>query len=84
MNEITLKPCPFCGGAETVHLLDENDMDAGELDENALDARGWPYPNPHYCVNCRWGEGGCGTVSGYHPTAEEAAAAWNRRWEATT
>ena len=76
MSDITLKPCPFCG-ALVSEVLDQNEINGVDDDEKVEE--------PYYAVLCQmWGEDlnvriGCGSISGYWKTPEEAALAWNRR-----
>lgn len=60
-----LKPCPYCGG-RNLFIGDSN-----ELDVNFNDTQ--------YAVCCDYSKGGCGAVSGFRMTEDEAVDAWNRR-----
>ena len=67
-NDPRLIPCPFCGSTEDVHLLSRT--------------RREPYLGrwyTQYYVSCADEFDGCGAVSGYWGSEEEAIAAWNRR-----
>ena len=73
-----LLPCPFCGKAETVGLVDSDTFQ---------DLMPWEVePEGHtlyWAVMCDAskpaGKGGCGASGGFAPTQEAAAERWNTR-----
>ena len=68
MNEVELKPCPFCGSKEAPALVT---IDGKEKDG---------FINS-YCVVCYCWDWGCGASGGMYHSKEEAVEAWNRRVE---
>lgn len=68
-----LKPCPFCGNAETPHVISYFDCDYVDQSEGIdgyitiCDASGFGMKK------------GCGAATGWYETSDKAAAAWNRR-----
>lgn len=76
MNEIKLKPCPFCGSIIAPRVMDQNE---------AM----WIGPDPDYdgdleiVVCCASRKGGCGASTGLCDTSERAVEAWNKRAEKT-
>ena len=59
----TLKPCPFCGGS--------NSLSIAEHPQEGFGSR--------YSILCDYREGGCGADGPWYHSPEEAAWAWNRR-----
>lgn len=75
-EEHELSACPFCGKETSLCFANCQEMRACEDFRQCEDG--------HYLsVVCSFQRGGCGASSGFFPTAEEAAAAWNRRPEIT-
>lgn len=73
MEEIELKPCPFCGGTKIfvgsvaeIELMDK-------YDEN------YDLYNRQFQAVCDYNVGGCGASSGYYKSKATAIEAWNRR-----
>ena len=64
-----LKPCPFCGDANSLELL--SDAEVFECSECSS--------GESYVVICNYLETGCGANCGYRDTKEEAIKAWNTR-----
>ena len=64
MDEIEIKPCPFCGEKSPVRMIRRYGKD------------GW---RDRYCVLCDYESGGCGAESGWSHYFEEALDLWNRR-----
>ena len=62
-----LKPCPFCGGTDTLCINRETDK---------WENKPWTY---QYQVICDWNSGGCGSSSGFYDSMEDARDAWNER-----
>lgn len=74
-QEYELDACPFCG-KDVVSFINCQEMRACEDFRQCEDG--------HYLsVVCSFKNGGCGASSGFFPTAQEAADAWNRRAEIT-
>lgn len=68
-----LKPCPFCGKQDPVHVADSNEINGAlPSDEN------YKF-NPYHAVVCSFTDGGCGATGGYRRTKCEAIEAWNIR-----
>jgi hypothetical protein len=78
-----LKPCPFCGNATALEIIDQNEsfhLSVGDNDYSYT---------PYFQVVCSMCEDlpvprdefipGCGCASGFRKTKEEAADAWNNR-----
>ena len=75
-GQYELDACPFCGKETSLRFSNCQEMRACEDFRQCKDG--------HYLsVVCSLARGGCGASSGFFPTAEEAAAAWNRRPEIT-
>lgn len=73
MNEIELKPCPFCGRADTLIIHEVSQR----LDDTNI---------KQYIVICNTSgdNAGCGASCGYrHFTELDAIEAWNKRAEKT-
>ncbi|MBR6030100.1 MAG: hypothetical protein IKP40_13535 [Clostridia bacterium] len=71
-GQYELAACPFCGKETSLCFANCQEMRACEDFRQCEDG--------HYLsVVCSFQRAGCGASSGYFPTAEEAAAAWNRR-----
>ena len=75
MDEIELKPCPYCGGTKIfvgsvaeIELMDK-------YDEN------YDLYNSQFQVVCDHDGGGCGASSGCYKSKATAVEAWNRRAE---
>lgn len=66
MDELELKPCPFCGESEPVRMMVRAGKD------------GW---RNRYFILCEYDNGGCGASSGWYHSKEEALESWNRRAE---
>ena len=81
MEDIRLKPCPFCG-ATVAQFTNAHDLEeCGNFeDENCPCER---YEQPRNCsfisIVCNMNKGGCGSSSGYFSTEKQAAEEWNRR-----
>nr|DAP58851.1 MAG TPA: restriction alleviation protein [Caudoviricetes sp.] len=73
MDEIKLKPCPFCGGIKIFvgSVAEIEYMD--ETNENYVLDSGV------FQVVCDYNSGGCGASSGCCLSKDVAIAAWNRR-----
>lgn len=77
-NTVALNPCPFCGCADEMKVIENSEM------HEYCD---WPDDSdPTYAVVCdasrngsRDVHHGCGAGGGFKKTPEEAAQAWNRR-----
>jgi hypothetical protein len=66
-------PCPFCGKDVAIFV---------NCQEMRVCADYRKCEDSHYLsVACSYQHGGCGVSTGFFPTAEEAADAWNRRIE---
>ena len=73
MDEIKLKPCPFCGGTKIfVGSVAEIEL-TDECDEN------YDSYNSQFQVVCDFNVGGCGASSGSYRRKTTAIEAWNRR-----
>ena len=70
-----LKPCPFCGGKDTVNLSDCSEC-VSCVDEPYCDGCNWA----KHLIVCDVNRGGCGAASGLYDTTEKAIEAWNRRY----
>ena len=73
MNEIKLKPCPFCGRSDTLSINEVSQR----LDDTDI---------KQYTVICNTSgdNAGCGANCGYrHFTKQDAMNAWNKRVEKT-
>ena len=76
MENIKLKPCPFCGQINPVTLTTAREMeDCKRADTCQI------RDCESVTVVCDFTIGGCGASSRYARTEEEAAEAWNRRTE---
>lgn len=64
-GETELKPCPICQKHDTAICVDGFTL--AHLDEN------------QFAVCCDVNRGGCGCMSGFRGTREDAILAWNRR-----
>jgi len=64
-----VKPCPFCGNKKPF---------VGKEEDIIPDM---PYALNFWAVCCDYNDGGCGSVGGYRPTAEQAIELWNTRME---
>lgn len=75
MEEIKLKPCPFCGRVKPFlgRLTEIETVDANHPDYDLL--------NEQFAVVCDAQNGGCGTTSGFFASKNKACEAWNRRAE---
>lgn len=60
-----LKPCPFCGGLESLRIKIYPNKDTFEIEQ--------------YAIVCDHVHGGCGSESGHYKTAENAVKFWNQR-----
>ncbi len=69
----TLKPCPFCGNP---YLLVGTVADMEYQDETHED---YEINSHSYVVCCGFNNGGCGSSTGCHESADKAIEAWNRR-----
>lgn len=69
-----LKRCPYCG-KKVAHC--ETVADINLMDDDYPD---YEWAKDHYAVVCNYLAGGCGVVTRGYATAEEAIAAWNRRY----
>lgn len=73
MDEIKLKPCPFCGGTKIfVGSVAETEL-MDKYDEN------YDLYNSQFQAVCDYDAGGCGASSGYYKSKATAVEAWNRR-----
>ena len=73
MNEIKLKPCPFCGRSDTLSINEVSQR----LDDTDI---------KQYTVICNTSgdNAGCGASCGYrHFAKQDAIEAWNKRAEKT-
>lgn len=64
MIDCNLKPCPFCGETEPVHLMTRRGKD------------GW---RDYWYVLCDYNDGGCGASGQWSHYAPVAIDAWNTR-----
>lgn len=73
MDEIKLKPCPFCGRVKPFvgRLTEIETVDADHPDYELF--------NGQFAVVCDAQVGGCGAASGFRASEKEAVEAWNRR-----
>jgi adenylate cyclase len=80
-DRLTLKPCPFCGCAQSVALTDTDK-------ENLFDPKAWVFQFVRCRVRTSVGSdlsdkappnSGCGAMGQWSDTPEEAARAWNKR-----
>lgn len=75
---VSLKPCPFCGCADEMKVIDDSEMH--EYCDYPADS------DPTYAVVCDASRNGsqdvhhgCGAASGFKRTEAEAIEAWNTR-----
>ena len=68
MQQIELKPCPFCGRVDKL-IIDEIHH---RLDDIVI-------RQYRICCSAAGDNTGCGASCGYQMTEEEAIKAWNRR-----
>lgn len=74
MNEIKLKPCPFCGSEKAPEIFTLAEIACHDEDEAT------EVELSHFAVACNYSRGGCGcSTGGLLETEEEAAEMWNRR-----
>lgn len=71
--ELELRPCPFCGRADTPEVTDWNDANGIDEDDPAYE------DGPAFVVVCNYRAGGCGAVGGVRDRLSEAVDAWNGR-----
>ena len=72
--ECVVRPCPFCGKAETLDVITGQEfMD----DEQEF----WPHSDSYavVCDAATGGKGGCGAMGGFADTEQSAIAKWNTR-----
>ena len=80
MNEALppLKPCPFCGRADTLKLTTAQEI----AEEGEDDPMPWPHSGS-WAVICDGsapgGPGGCGATGGFRASRLEAVQAWSAR-----
>ena len=73
MQNIDLKPCPFCGSRTAPRVVSIAELESTTDNE---------WNNTHYSVVCDKDESGCGASTCYdNPSVDAAAEAWNRRAE---
>lgn len=75
MDEIKLKPCPFCGGTKILLGNVANIELMDKYDEN------YDLCSNLFQVVCAYTVGGCGASSGVRESEDIAIEAWNRRAE---
>ena len=70
-RQYLLTPCPFCGKGIARFVTCQEVRACG----------GWRAceEGRYLSIACSFQDGGCGASSGFFPTAQEAADAWNRR-----
>lgn len=66
-----MKPCPFCGNAYPI-FANCMEMQICEDFRSCGDGH-------YFTAICSFKNKGCGASTGFYPTKEEAAAAWNER-----
>ena len=71
MNEVKLKPCPFCGSRVAPTIMDQNEAMWNDPDPD--------YDVIHIVVCCAARKGGCGASTGLCENDEKAVRAWNQR-----
>lgn len=71
MNEVKLKPCPFCGSRVAPTIMDQNEAMWNDPDPD--------YDVIHIVVCCAARKGGCGASTGLCENDEKAVLAWNQR-----
>lgn len=82
MDNINLKPCPFCDAKTAIitnaHELEEcSNFDYYNCPCNKFESN----PCNYYTIVCNVNNGGCGASTGYFLTKQKAIKAWNRRTE---
>lgn len=69
--EYALLPCPFCG-LDAASFANCQEMRTCEGFRRCAESR-------YVIAVCSFNNGGCGASTGFWPSAEEAAKAWNER-----
>lgn len=67
-----LKPCPFCGKKDTLHIANFRELEECENFEGYN-------VTPYVAVVCDFNKGGCGASSGYRISSQKAVEVWNQR-----
>ncbi len=81
MEDIELKPCPFCG-ANVAELTNAHDLEeCGNFEDENCPCEQYEDCGAcgYHTIVCNVNNGGCGASSGYFSTEELAIKAWNRR-----
>lgn len=70
VEEVALKPCPFCGSAEHLEVIHADELRDDGCESDSGDA---------YTVICNYLEGGCGATCGFSTKKGDATIRWNTR-----